>query len=608
MAVDPTKEDCANTAVISFVANNRVLNKINIIIMAYYFSNLCLVAQIPSSSFEKQALDAESARIFTTYPGHAVNIILFIGDGMGVTTVTAARILDGQLKGNSGEENVLFMETFDHMSMSKTYNVDAQCPDSAATMHAIMTGHKTKMGTLGYSKEVIRGDITSTKEAGGDAVKHTTMLEIFEKMGRSTGVISTAEITHATPAACYAKSIDRGYKSDIYLAYNTAAINAGAKDIARQLIEFPYGDGIDVAMGGGRYSFKPIGRMDREDLTKDWLNQPNSIYIQSLEELGGIDYKATDKVLGLFGNGHMSYEYDRATVGENQEPSLSEMTVSAIRILRKNPKGFFLMVEGGRIDHAHHASNAYRALTDTIEFDNAIESAFEELTTEEKSKTLIVVTADHGHVFTLGGHANRGNPILGIASGYDFFGQPYTIANYANGGGYTGPMINIRTSEISNGGQNWLHSLQGPKAYSGEWEYLNFGLERPSLTSSGVQSPNYIQESLIPLRSETHSIEDVPVYAIGPGAHMFRGTREQNYIFHVMNEAIKPVLTIEKNKVDNNESLTINVNGFGSLLYNVEESKNLKNWSTIEKTRGSSRIKEDKNKSQNFYRVNAESN
>ncbi len=476
--------------------------------------HLCLgfvcYAQTTVSDYKKQALDAKSARTFKTYSNHAINIILFVGDGMGVSTVTAARILDGQLKGNSGEENILFMEKFDHMCLSKTYNIDWQCPDSAATMHAMMTGHKTKLGTFGYSKEVIRGDATSLIEMGGAAIEQKTMLEIFEKMGRATGVVSTTEITHATPAACYAKSIERGYKSDIYLAHNTAAVKAGIKDIARQLIEFPYGDGIDVALGGGRYSFKPIGRIDRRDLTREWTTKKSSAYVENLNQLENVDYLEVKQLLGLFSNGHMSYEYDRKIKAPETEPSLSQMTVSAIQILRKNPNGFFLMVEGGRIDHAHHASNAYRALTDTIEFDNAIESAYLTLSEEERDKTLIIVTADHSHVFSIGGYSKRGNPILGL-SGNDIFGKPYTTANYANGGGYTGPMININTSEIKNGGQEWLSSLQGPRSYSGSWEYLNFGNdERPKLNNSDVQSPDYIQESLIPLRSETH----LPIIAV----------------------------------------------------------------------------------------------
>ena len=575
----------------------------NTLLFLFFVSAVNIFAQSAPSSFERQAADASAARIFPVYSQHAVNIILFVGDGMGVTTVTAARIFDGQIKGNSGEGNVLFMETLDHMCMAKTYNIDAQCPDSAATMHAIMTGYKTKIGTMGYSKEVVRSDITSTKEGGGSAVKQKTMLEIFEEMGRATGVVSTAAITHATPAACYAKSINRSYQNDMILAANSAAVEAGAKDIARQLIEFPYGDGVDVAMGGGRYSFTPIGRKDRRDLTQEWLSQSNSAYVRSKHQFDEIDTENTNKLLGLFSNGHMKYEYDRTSSTEVVEPSISQMTVKAIRILRKNPKGFFLMVEGGRIDHAHHASNAYRAITDTIAFDDAIEAAVKELTPAERLQTLIIVTADHGHVFTIGGEAKRGNPILGLASNNDAFGQSYTIASYANGGGYTGTMVNYKTGEIKTGGQSWHHTLQGPLSYSANWEFLNFGLYRPDLKNIDVQSPSYIQEALVPRRSESHSIEDVPVYAVGSGAHMFRGTREQNYIFHVMNEAIKPVLSIDPGEGAENRSAIVKVNGFGSVQYKVQESRDLNTWSTINRIKGRAKVGQVEAEQKIFYRA-----
>ena len=139
----------------------------------------------------------------------AKNVILFIGDGMGVTTLTAARILEGQMRGESGEENRLSFENFPYSALSKTYSVNQQTSDSAPTMTAIITGVKTDEGILSVNQNVVRGDYRTVK---GNEVK--SLLEMAEENNKSTGVVSTARLTHATPAACYAHSPDRDWESD----------------------------------------------------------------------------------------------------------------------------------------------------------------------------------------------------------------------------------------------------------------------------------------------------------------------------------------------------------------------------------------------------------
>ena len=154
----------------------------------------------------------------------------------------------------------------------------------------------------------------------------------------------------------------------------------------------------------------------------------------------------TRYLLGLFENSHMQYEADRTSALELAgEPSLTEMTKKSIEMLRGNRKGFFLHVEAGRIDHAHHAGNAKRALLDTIEFSNAIKKAYEMTDPDE---TLIIVSADHSHVFTIAGYPHRGRNILGLAAGVpavdgdpvtpdlDTAGLPYATLSYANGPGW----------------------------------------------------------------------------------------------------------------------------------------------------------------------------
>ena len=128
---------------------------------------------------------------------------------MGVSTVTAARILAGQLEGNPGEEHELSFETFPNVALAKTYNTDAQVPDSAGTMTAMVTGVKSDRGIISINQNVERGDC-STK-AGNEL---QTFLELAETKGMSTGVVSTARLTHATPAANYAHSMERDFEDD----------------------------------------------------------------------------------------------------------------------------------------------------------------------------------------------------------------------------------------------------------------------------------------------------------------------------------------------------------------------------------------------------------
>ena len=199
-----------------------------------------------SSTWYKDAQNIINARIKTIQNNHkAKNIILFVGDGMGVSTITAARILDGQNKGHTGEENMLSFDKFPYSGLVKTYNTDSQTADSAGTMTAMVTGVKTKKGVLSISEFSNRSDCNGSK---GHEVK--TILEIAEEMKKSTGIVSTARLTHATPAATFAHSADRDWEHKA---------QGDCKDIAKQFVDFSYGDGIDVAMGGGRREFMPKG-------------------------------------------------------------------------------------------------------------------------------------------------------------------------------------------------------------------------------------------------------------------------------------------------------------------------------------------------------------
>jgi len=470
----------------------------------------------------------------------AKNVILFLGDGMSIDTIVAARILEGQRRGEPGEENALAFEGFPHVALVKTYNTDQQVPDSAGTMSAIMTGVKTRAGVLSLDERVTPG--VYTKDF--DAFVVPTLLEQAEDRGLSTGVVTTTTVTHATPAACYAHVPDRSWQVDGRVP--AAALRAGFPDVARQLVEFQHGNGLEVALGGGRRFFLPDGaadpedpdwkgeRDDERDLTQEWLERrPRSAYVWNAEQLAAIDPTQTDHLLGLFAPDNLHFEFERSK-DRAGEPSLSEMTVRAIEILARNPEGYFLMVEGGKIDHGHHDGSAYRALTETIELSNAVRAA---LGRADLTETLVLVTADHGHTLTIGGTPTRGNPILGKVVenddqgaplpdfARDGTGKPFTTLGYANGPGYTGadavqPEGPKRWMEEEAGGQRGI--TKGP----------------PDLTTVDTEDPDYLQTAAVPRDSETHSGADVPVYATGPGAALFHGVQEQSYLYYAMAAAL----------------------------------------------------------------------
>jgi len=472
----------------------------------------------PAQWFSAGAGEVQQAVKWEPNEARAKNVILFVGDGMGLSTVTAARIFDGQLRGESGEENSLSFEQLPYLALAKTYNTNQQVSDSAGSMTAMMTGVKTRAGIIGLNQNAQRGNCKSVQ---GNVVQ--TLLEQAEQGGLATGVVTTSPLTHATAAATYAHAPDRNWESDRDLP--AQAKSEGCKDIARQLLEFRYGNGLEVALGGGRGKFTPataadpegggmVGeRQDGRDLTTEWQKKlHNAAYVWNEQQFAAIQPAKVDHLLGLFNHGAMSFEADRKG-DKGGEPSLSEMTKKAIAILQKNPKGFFLMVEGGLIDTAHHKGNAYRALDETREFANAVRAA---MSLTDSKDTLIIVTADHSHTLTIGGDPKRGNPILGKVVGEDssnpktaLDGRPFTTLSYANGPG----------------------AIAVHDAASAE-------RERRDLSQVDTTKPDYMQQALVPLAGESHGGEDVPIYAGGPWAHLFHRTQEQNYIFHVMRYAM----------------------------------------------------------------------
>jgi alkaline phosphatase len=329
------------------------------------------------------------------------------------------------------------------------------------------------------------------------------------------GIVTTTRVTHATPAAVYAQSVERDWESDAFLPVQAAA--SGCRDIAAQLTRLPPGRGPDIVLGGGLREFRgsDLGGKRRtagEDLVADWLAASGKRrFIGSREALADLD--PAEQVLGLFASSHMTYVAEREE--PTSEPTLQEMTAAAIDYLEARGEDYYLLVEGGRIDHGHHDGYPGYALLETQAFAEAVAIALEKVDLEE---TLILVTADHSHVFTHGGYPTRGNPILGLVVENDRSGEPRDEPHIAaDGQPYTS-----------------LGYMNGPGAVTGP---------RPR-PETGVHA---MAQALIPFErtdiagdvsnSETHGGEDVALYAIGPGSHRVGGVIEQNRIHGIMLDA-----------------------------------------------------------------------
>lgn len=440
----------------------------------------------------------------------ARNVIIFVGDGMGISTLTAARIFAGQSAGKDGESFQTAMDALPYAALVKTYSHDAQVSDSAPTATAIMTGVKTRNGMIGIGPEAKLDDCAS-----GKMFHLPSLVGLAQARGLSSGVVTTTGITHATPASAYSHTVQRDWESDSNMPQ--LAKDQGCTDVARQLIEGPVGSQLDVILGGGRAPFLPKSirdpeyaeksgaRSDSRNLIASWQKaNPKGLYAWNRAQFMAFDPARQTRLLGLFEPSHMQFEADRAKDPAG-EPSLAEMTETAIKALSRSDKGYVLLIEGGRIDHAHHAGNAYRALSDARALDEAVATALRLTSTTD---TLIVTTADHSHTLTISGYPMRGNPILSTVA--EEAGKPrlakdgkaYTTLSYANGPG------------------------------------AQMNQSRPDPLTVDTTAPDYLQQATVPLSSETHAGDDVAVRASGPGAHLFRGTIEQNTIFYVMREAL----------------------------------------------------------------------
>ena len=453
------------------------------------------------------------------------NVIFFLGDGYGIVPMTAARIYA------AGEDGELTIDTFPDTAFVKTYSLDAQVTDSAPSMAAYMTGVKTRNEVLGMNGDTLAvapgkdaatgvANAVNNCPATGNGAASTTLLELAIAQGRATGVVSTARLTHATPAATYAHVCHRNAEYEIArqavpggVGFNTAL-----------------GSGVDVMMGGVSQYWRPYvavtnpaGRPDGRDLVAE-LQAKGYSFASDLTSMNAASTAAGTKLIALYdfakAEGHMSYELDRDPA---KEPSLAEMTTKSMDILSKNAKGYFLMVEGGRIDHALHGTNAARALADAKAFDDAIKAAIAKakLTDPTLANTLIVVTADHDHTMVMNGYAaltgktTAANPgILGLMRDY---AAPAAPALDADGKPFT--------TLVFGTGENRIAGSRSLMA---------------SLTDATVSDKNYHQEAVVPMGigGETHGGADVFLGAMGLGSDTFHGMIDNTSVFTLVRQAV----------------------------------------------------------------------
>lgn len=456
----------------------------------------------------------------------AKNVILFIADGMTVAEITAARIATFGVEG--GKVNGEFaIDSFDEIGLVHTNSVDTIMMDSANTASSMNTGHKSSVNATGVYAD-------SSPDVLDDP-RVETLAEILRRTtGKSIGVVTTSDFTDATPAAVWAHGRDRSGSS--------------RANYALQALE---GIQPDVIMGGGaQYLFPQTTdgsrRSDDHDLYAEYEAAGYTIVNSASELSDAVSGDLPGKLLGIYNRSDMNVWLDRNVYTDNlgnftDQPGLVDMTVAALQILNQNEEGFYLEVEAASLDKAMHPLDQERALSDLIEFNYAIAAAAQ-WAAENAPDTLIVVTADHGHGYDVYGTVdvnqfNAAEDDLGRRSAIRVYGAAgFPTYTDANGDGYPDWDADIVFAGIVNDHPEYTEDFQVSQTY-----------RVPAINQDGVyvdnpdDDPNGIVMSgnLAPSDSTgVHTLQDVPIFAEGPGADFFGHTLEQSDIFFGMAYAL----------------------------------------------------------------------
>ncbi|XP_023177336.2 membrane-bound alkaline phosphatase [Drosophila hydei] len=434
----------------------------------------------------------------------AKNMIMFLGDGMSLTTIAAARILKGQLKGNPGEEDSLSFETFPHTGLSRTYCSNAQVPDSACTATAYLCGVKTNIVALGVTANVNFNNCSGSEDPSNQV---SSIAAWAQAAGKATGIVTTTTLTHASPSGAYAHTTNRFFESDTDIVTYGEGKNfpESCTDIATQLITQAPGKYFDVMLGGGMGKFLPKSitdkfgnpgeRSDGVNLLSKWQSlHPDGALAYNRKQLLSVDAKRTPRLIGLFNSGVMDFH---KLADAEQKPTLEEMTRKAIEVASQNDEGYFLFIEGGLVDYGNHFNIPQMGLDEVHELSKAVETAVGITNPDE---TLIVVTSDHAHPLSISGYPGRGTNILGLNQhDADINGVKYATLNYA----------------------------------VGTQSYLDENGKRQPLEDK-INDPLFIYPSYITGSIGVHSGDDVGIFATGPQSHLFSGVMQQSTIPHLM--------------------------------------------------------------------------
>ncbi|MGQ3211810.1 MAG: alkaline phosphatase [Shinella sp.] len=451
----------------------------------------------------------------------AKNIIFLIADGLSVAHRTGARIMSkGMTEGKANGR--LAMDDIPPVAFIGTSSTHSIATDSANTMSAYMTGHKSRVNALGVYADRTPASLDDPRvETIAEALRRTTQ--------KSIGIVSTSEVEDATPAALVSHTRKRADKAEI---------------VGMLLDVKP-----DVLLGGGSAYFlgKDVPGSKRKD-DKDYIAEfKNAGYALAIDktELAAAAGSNQDKLLGLFHTGNLDVTLDREFLKKGtvekfpNQPGLVDMTKAALDKLSKNPEGFFLMVEAASIDKMSHPLDWDRALVETIEFDKAIAVARE--FADKNPDTLIIVTGDHTHGVGIIGTVDDekpGDEMRAKVGTYDDAGFP----NYEDkdGDGYPDRIdVSRRLFLAANNGpdhyETFRPKLDGPfvpavqneaKEYVANEEYKD------------VPGAVFVQGN-IPKDGDTgvHAVDDVVLQAIGPGSEGFRGYMEQSDVYRVLADA-----------------------------------------------------------------------
>lgn len=451
----------------------------------------------------------------------ARNVIFIVGDGLSVAHRTAARIMSKGMTGGKANGR-LAMDDLDRMAFIGTSSTHSIATDSANTMSAYMTGHKSRVNALGvYADRTPDSQDDPKVETLAEALRRTTT--------KSVGIVTNSEIQDATPAAIVSHTRLRGDKADIVGMFH---------DVQPEVI-----------LGGGSAYFLKSdvpGSKRKDDL--DYVQQfrdAGYALATSRAELSAAAGTNNGKILGLFHTGNMDTWLDRNQLKMGSvekfpdQPGLVEMTQVALAELAKNPEGFFLMVEGANIDKMAHPLDWDRSVTETIELDQVVALAREFAV--NNPDTMIVVTGDHTHGVSIIGTIDDEKPgedmreKVGV---YDDAGFP----NYVDGNGDGFPdqidvsrRLAIFSSNFPDYYETWRPKMDGPFQPALKTEDGSYVANEAYKDIPGA----VLRVGNLPKDADTgvHSVDDIVLQATGPGSEGFKGYMEQSDVYKVLAEA-----------------------------------------------------------------------